>query len=257
MFAYLMEARPWHARMLVEQAVQAFRGLGLEWKLITALTGEGLCLLALGDRAGALEKLHESQAVARSLGRPMHVYYTDVHLLLALSDSSVEAHRQEARALACKWAGVPSLNPLVSCAVHIALCRVTEEPHEAEAHGRKACELKSYLLYQHAAYPALSGLLLAQGRASEARHFATMGVREWAKTEGAGVGAVGAYGALAEACFAEGDTAAGEAALAKALRDLEARAEDIPDTPARERFLHQVPENARVLELARRRKHAP
>jgi hypothetical protein len=36
-----------------------------------------------------------------------------------------------------------------------------------------------------------------------------------------------------------------------ALQALETRAEDIPDTATRERFLRQVPENARTLELAR------
>jgi hypothetical protein len=254
LFTYVLEARPWHARMLADQAVQTFRELGLEWKLITALVVEGLCLVALGDRAGALQKLHESQALSRLLGRPMHLHYADLHTLLVLSDSSEEAHRQEARALALKWVGVPSPNPGMTCVVHIALCRVTQEPHEAEAHGRKACEMLGALMHQHAAYSTLSGLLLAQGRASEARHIATKGVQEWEKTEGAGVGAVGAYVTLAEACFAEGDVAAGEAALSQAARCLETRAADIPDVAARERFLRQVPENARTLELARQRR---
>jgi hypothetical protein len=138
---------------------------------------------------------------------------------------------------------------------HLALCRVTEEPHEAEAHGRKACEVMGALIHKSVAYSTLSGLLLAQGRASEAREVATLGAREWAKTEGAGVGAVGAYVTLAEACFAEGDVEAGEAALSQAVRCLEARSEDIPDVAARERFLRQVPENARTLELAHQRKH--
>ncbi|HYO59586.1 hypothetical protein [Archangium sp.] len=52
---------------------------------------------------------------------------------------------------------------------------------------------------------------------------------------------------------AEGDTPAGEAALRRALQCLRTRAEDIPDAAARERFLRQVPENARTLALARQR----
>ena len=36
--------------------------------------------------------------------------------------------------------------------------------------------MKGMLLHQHAAYPVLSGLLLAQGRTSEARPVATRGV---------------------------------------------------------------------------------
>jgi len=59
--------------------------------------------------------------------------------------------------------------------------------------------------------------------------------------------------ALAEACLAEGDTGAGEAALRRAVECVRARASDIPEAGARERFLRQVPENARTLELARQR----
>jgi hypothetical protein len=44
-----------------------------------------------------------------------------------------------------------------------------------------------------------------------------------------------------------------EAALRRALQCLRTRAGDIPDAAARERFLQQVPENARTLELARQR----
>jgi hypothetical protein len=58
---------------------------------------------------------------------------------------------------------------------------------------------------------------------------------------------------LAEACLALGDEDAGEQALRQALRCLRLRAEDIPVAAARERFLHQVPENARALALARQR----
>jgi hypothetical protein len=258
LFTYVLEARPWHAHRLAEEAVQALGQLGPDWKLIMGLVCEAICLLALGDRAGALEKLREGQALARLLERPMYLHYTDIHLLLALSDSSEEAHRQEARALALKWVGVPGGNPAFSCVEHLALCRVTEEPHEAETHGRKACELMGALIHKSVAYCTLSGLLLAQGRASEARQVATLGAQEWAKTEGAGVGAVGAYVALAEACFAQGDVEAGEAALSQAVRCLEARSQDLPDSATRERFLRQVPENARTLELARqRRSHSP
>jgi hypothetical protein len=69
----------------------------------------------------------------------------------------------------------------------------------------------------------------------------------------AGAASVEPYLALAEACFADGETGAGEAALRKALRHVHTRAADIPEGLHRERFLHQVPENARTLSLARER----
>jgi hypothetical protein len=59
------------------------------------------------------------------------------------------------------------------------------------------------------------------------------------------------YLSLAEACFVEGEAEAAKVSLKKALQYLHARAEDIPDAALRERFLHEVPENARALLLAR------
>ncbi|EPX65420.1 Adenylate cyclase [Cystobacter fuscus DSM 2262] len=61
------------------------------------------------------------------------------------------------------------------------------------------------------------------------------------------------YLAQAEAYLAQDDVGAGESALRQAIRCVYTRASDIPDPTARERFLHQVPENARALELARQR----
>ncbi|HYO73583.1 MAG TPA: serine/threonine-protein kinase PknK, partial [Archangium sp.] len=125
---------------------------------------------------------------------------------------------------------------------------------EAEAHGRTACQLlKPLLTYSVLAHTVLSSILLAQGRAAEARQVAMPGVRALEQMGGAGVYAVGMHLALADACFAEGDARSGEAALRQALACVRARAHDIPDTEARERFLRQVPENARTLELARQR----
>ncbi len=95
--------------------------------------------------------------------------------------------------------------------------------------------------------------LLAQGRAEEARQVAMLGVEELERMGGSGVHAVPMYLALAEACFAEGDSTAGEAALREALQAVRTRADDIPEPEARERFLRQVPENARTLELAHQR----
>jgi hypothetical protein len=69
--------------------------------------------------------------------------------------------------------------------------------------------------------------------------------------------AVGMRLALVEACFAQREQVPGDAALRQALKCVHLRASDIPDAAARERFLRQVPENARVRELARQRGVAP
>jgi hypothetical protein len=123
---------------------------------------------------------------------------------------------------------------------------------EAEAQARQAgASGCPYHLLR--ARTLLSAALLAQGRATEARQEALLGVQALEAMGDAGAASVGLYLALAEACFAEGGTGPGEAALRDALRHLHARAEDIPEGPHRERFLHEVPENARTLSLARER----
>jgi hypothetical protein len=70
---------------------------------------------------------------------------------------------------------------------------------------------------------------------------------------GAGAASVGMWLALGEACFAQGDIAPGEEALRQSLRCLRLRIGDTLEPRARERFLSQVPENARARELARQR----
>ena len=77
--------------------------------------------------------------------------------------------------------------------------------------------------------------------------------RDVERMDCAGTYAVALHLALVEACFAEGDAKRGEAALREASRCVRLRASDIPEAEARERFLRQVPENARALELARQR----
>ncbi|MFL5358394.1 hypothetical protein [Archangium sp.] len=99
----------------------------------------------------------------------------------------------------------------------------------------------------------LSATLRAQGRHAEARREAELAVEQLKQMGNAGVYAVATHLALAEACFAEGDAGAGEAALREALQCVRDRASDIPDPAARERFLTHVPDNARTLALARER----
>ncbi|HEX8538292.1 MAG TPA: hypothetical protein VF664_12560, partial [Cystobacter sp.] len=99
----------------------------------------------------------------------------------------------------------------------------------------------------------LSSILLARGNALEARDVAALGVRELEESRSQGVYAVSIRLALAEACLGLGEDARAEAALRAALRCVWARARDIPDPGARERFLLHIAENARTLALARER----
>lgn len=249
-YTYALEERPWHVWLLAQQASRAFEETGLEYKQMAAWVLEGLALEALGDLTSAVEKLRESQALVRPLKRLTEIQFTDIHAALALSGSAEQAHREEARTLALQWAHVPGMHTGMA---YIALARVVEDPREAEAHGRTACEVSTVIFNRLWARACLSRILLNQGQVPEARRIAQLGVYELEKVGSSIIGAVGVYLALAEACFAEGDVEAGEPSLRHALQCLKTRADDIPDPVARERFLRQVPENARILELARQR----
>jgi ATP/maltotriose-dependent transcriptional regulator MalT len=125
---------------------------------------------------------------------------------------------------------------------------------EAAAQARKACDtLAPFTPFVPLARWILGGLLLAQGHVAEARQVAELALRESQVLGEGGLTRTGLLQVLADACFAQGDAAAGEQALRQALQCVRSRAEAIPDTAVRERFLRQVPENARTLELARQR----
>jgi hypothetical protein len=177
------------------------------------------------------------------------------HLALVLSSSSNPASWQEARELAREELANPGPRMHVGL-VHGALTRVAVrqgELAEAEREARKASELLApFPAFRHLVRP-LSTVLRAQGRIAEAREVAAASVAEWEALESTGAASVGVYLELAEICLAQGDTQAGESAVRKAVQCLRTRAEDIPDPAARERFLRQVPENARAQELAEAR----
>ncbi|OJH33843.1 serine/threonine-protein kinase PknK [Cystobacter ferrugineus] len=256
-FHYLFEPRPWHAFLRAEQGMRDFRELGVERDALVVQALQGLTLAALGDVPGAVERMREVLTVGRRLEANLMVGMATHFLSRILVDSPDPAHRQEAYELVREWVNIEDLYSFRRGFAHSVLAKVMLERggvHEAEAHARKACALlapfQADVVY---ARGILSNILLAQGKAAEARGVAALGVRELEETRGMGTYAVAMRLALAEACFAEGDAETGEAALRETLRCVRARASDIPDPDVREHFLRHVPENARTLELARER----
>jgi len=183
--------------------------------------------------------------------------FAQKNLALVLAASPEPSHQQEARTLALRFVESPGANRMYLGTAHLVLARVAAtagEQAEAEAQARKACEvLAPFVPIAAEAHWRLSALLLAQGRAAEARQEAEHALREMERVGPAGVAQVGLLQVLAEACFALGEVSAGEQALRSAVRQVRARAVVIADTALRERFLSQVPQNARTLELARQR----
>jgi serine/threonine protein kinase len=249
--------QPWQAFLLGQQGLRIFRELGLERQLILAQTSAARALAQLGDVPGSMEMLQDVLRATERLGMSSHVPHSKTHLAMVLAWSPQASHQAAARELALDVMKDTMSNPLTIGRVHTVLAKVAAwqgMPHESESQARRACELLGpFLPYKSLARSVLCTSLLSQGRAAEAREVAGLGVQEVEQLGGGGFSAIGAYLARAEACFAGSDDEAGESALRQALSGVRARAGDIAELPLRERFLHSVPEHARVLELARLR----
>jgi tetratricopeptide (TPR) repeat protein len=249
--------KPWQALTWTKQASQAFREAGAERDEVASLTWESQALLGLGAREEAMERARQSMTMAVRVGQLFGITHARQNLMLLLAASPEPDHQEEAHALALEW-----VEELVPNRLHLGFARWTLARvaawrgalAEAETQARKACEeLEPFAPFVPLARLLLGALLLFQGRPAEARHVVEHALREEETVGGGGMARVGLLQVLAEACLAEGATAAGEEALRRALHLLRERASDIPNAAARERFLRQVPENARVLELAHQR----
>jgi serine/threonine protein kinase/tetratricopeptide (TPR) repeat protein len=248
------EGRMWQAAPLLETASREAIEVALERSATGMQLEWALALEALGDRAGAELRLRESLALSRQLEQVSSLF-SGLHLALFLAGSPEPAHREEALAMTQGWE-IEHLR-LFSGLLYTIRAKVAAargELSEAEKQARQACQKLGDLFFsQLRALLLLSQVLLAQGRPAEAREALTPGVRKLEAMGGTGLPMVGVYLALVEACLAGGDLQEGEATLRRALQVVRQRAREIPDEAARERFLRQVPENARTLELARQR----
>ncbi|WNG18363.1 protein kinase [Cystobacter fuscus] len=254
-FLYCYEASPWRSFTVFEQGRRDFSAVGSERNINVIQVISAASLVAAGDLPDAVKLLREALAIARRTEQHFLVESTLFVLGSVLSRSPEQEERQEAHVWALDWVGRECAHPFIPGMIHALLAQMTAAGgalSEAESFARKACEmLVPFPVYMVFARTVLSEILRTQRRAAEARDVAKLGVAALERMRGKGVYAVGMYLALAEACFAQGDAAAGEETLRKALRCVRARASDFPAPEARERFLRQVPENARTLELAR------
>lgn len=256
-FDHFLDARPWRSRTWAEAGAQALLEINTDRKLSVRQALAGLTLAALGEVPGAIEVIRLGVQSAYRPGQDYVIAHTRVILALVLVSGADPAHHSEAQQLALEILNTQKMNVTNLGLAHIALAKVAllrGVLTAAEEHARKACEvLGLFRVYYLIARTTLCTALLAQQRSAEARAEAEQGVTELEQMGPPGAIAVAMRLALVEACFAQGDQEQGNVALLKALQCVHLRAADIPDAAARERFLSQVPENARVRELARQR----
>jgi tetratricopeptide (TPR) repeat protein len=255
-FDHFHQAKPWRSQKWGQEGTQSFLEVNAQSSVKSTKTLWGLVLASLGDVSRAVEVMW-AQGNDWKGGHKFADHFLQVHLSLVLTSSTQLTHHQEACQLSMQIVETEKVNVMLLGLAQVVLAKVAAlqgQFSEAEARARKACEmLDTFVYYRLMAYTTLSAVLLAQQRVVEARAEAEQGVKALEKTGDAGAMSVPTWLALAEACFAQADTAAGENALRKAVRCLRLRAEDIPEEAARERFLSQVPENARTRDLARQR----
>ena len=123
----------------------------------------------------------------------------------------------------------------------------------ALADARAALDLLADVPLDRTAVAAtFAAVLLAQGRAAEARAASEDAIRKYAEVRGCAFFRGGFLRLVhAECLWATGDKDAGRAAIAAAERALLTNADKIGDPVYRQRFLADVPENTRTLALAR------
>ncbi len=256
-FEYFHEAQPWQSWLRAEEALRAFRQEPPAQSLAVAWSLKGLALSALGELPAAIDAMTEGMEEARRRKQPQAHDFLQVHLAVMLAGSAMPAHQEEARHRALSTLDKEKVNLLQIGLAHLTLAKVSMAQGsltEAQEHAAQACDLlQVFGAFHLLACNALCATLLAQGRAAEARAEAEQGRRLLERLGDGGAASVGTWLALAETGGAMGDVAAADLALRQALRCLRLRAGELPDAAARERFLRQVPEHARVLELAHQR----
>ncbi|HEX8697512.1 MAG TPA: AAA family ATPase, partial [Myxococcaceae bacterium] len=250
-FQLHLEPKPWQAWNYFQRSTETFQKLGRVHPLNKVRTSWALTSAMLGDLPKAVSLSQESLALAMRLEQPLTLLHTQSFRAVVLAQSPDPADREQARAIAQSALATQESHPLYMGMVYLALAMVTlaqGQPLEAESHARKAQELLPPL--PTAPISLLSTALRAQGRVAEARAMTEQAVRMVERMEALGIISVSTYLALAEACFADADPAAGQQALRKAMDLLSACADDLPNAALRER-LYQVPAYARILQLAR------
>ncbi|WP_437940222.1 serine/threonine-protein kinase [Sorangium sp. So ce341] len=208
----------------------------------------------LGAYAEAMARLRAAVAEAERMGLDYVLGFTlhDLGRVLWRTGAIEEARVVQARAAALCAAQGSRRGEGWSRTYLAGILRSAGRLDEAEVEARRAAALlETAQQAQVAARATLASVLLARGRSAEALAESREAVAQLAAVESVEEGEALTRLVYAEALFAAGDRAGARAAIAEARDRLLAVAMRIADPGMRERFLRDVEENARTLELAR------
>jgi hypothetical protein len=254
-FVHTLEPEPYLALTLAEDSVrdsmqtQIARNVWLPSCLL------GVTQAALGDFAGGERSLRSAWASAEEARDSFSISCAHTYLVIALLESADPGRAGEIEKLAHLICEAHVHLGLVAIA-HTALARVylvRGQAVQAEAEARKSSGLFPGTLppYSFLGTSALMKALQCQGRLEEAVTVAKEGLALLAEQGGTGWSEVPFRVAVVETLHAAGELDEARSALRDALRQIEIRAEKIPDPVWKERYLTERPDNVRAFELAR------
>jgi tetratricopeptide (TPR) repeat protein len=237
----------------MEAALAAFERAGDERNACTARANLGFVYTELGDTARAEVELRNALATAERMS------LTDVHAnvlqnlgrVVGLAGDLAEAERMERAALAqLERRGEPRVEGLAR-AYLAAILTAARQPDEAVAQARRALEtLEALPALRALALVTLAAALAGAGRRAEALEAARGALSDLEELGTLEEGEAEIRLRYAECLADSGDLPRARAAIAGARSNLMARAARIADPAWRERFLRDVPANARTLARA-------
>jgi serine/threonine protein kinase/predicted negative regulator of RcsB-dependent stress response len=250
-----LEPEPWRAFRMATEATQAFEEAGDQRMFAVDLVYLGIAQWDLGDMAKGEATLRAAMAAGERLNETLVLRLARIYIALLLMERGGEAVLDEVHDLAAVVVkGSPNTYyaGLAHCAVAQELA-TRGELERAEAEARTAlATLKVAPPLKPLGYAVLGQVLIAQGRAAEARAVTDEGLSLVASLGGAGRKEMKLWRVAAQACLSAGDEEAGRRVLRDARAALDLRASTIPDPEVRRRFLSHVPDHARIVELCDR-----
>jgi tetratricopeptide (TPR) repeat protein len=250
---FLIEELPWSSMTRLMKATDALRAVGerLFAPIVSAWLGKELH--DLGDVTGAEAVLREALVQAELLGRATALTYVRTCVARLCTQTAPTLCLDEPERLARDV--IAAKNATVMGLAHGVLAEIRRRQGDldsAEREARTACEAaRPFPTFAGEVTALHARILLEQGRAQEAIPVAEAALTELERLALAGSGEVDLRLSLAEALHAAGRVEAARAALSDAIPRLKKRVSDIPEPAARERYLTNVPANARLVALAK------
>jgi hypothetical protein len=247
----LFEEAPWSAMTRLAEARDALRAVSEQRYQLMTCAYHGKALHDLGDLADAEAELRETLAQTERLDEAVPLAYARAYLARILAQTAPIDRLDEPTQLARDV--IAAKNVTLKGDAHGTLAMIRRRQGallDAEREASAAYEaVRPFPGFVWDVLALQMHILLEQGRAEDALAVGEAGVRELDRLGVEGWGEIALRLSMAEALHAVGRTDAARATLADLIPRLKKRADDIPEPAARERYLTNVPANARVVAL--------